>query len=295
MSIEYLVAIIVLVVVLVLSLMRRKPELPKEDFINLFLARPKLWFLVDDHAIKSSYVQAALLSAKHTQSKDFDIVPLLGRDAVLANIKGSVAQAKQLPANLWRLYAIANLLKSQGGLVMDGTSTLCVGPSLYSNVRSLDAATFGINPDEAIVSPATAAMPGPAPYAAWASSAGHPAWIAAADVYTTLVHRGPQAWSAAEARRIDQEVWETQKSKGAVTIRGIDGGRLANGKSRQLEDLLGRVAEPADPKSALLPGTAFVSYNGDDLARRHEFNWFLRLSLSQIKESDLVWAKLAGY
>lgn len=295
MSIEYLVAISVLVLVLVMSLLRRKPELPREDFMNLFLTRPKLWFIVDDSAIQSGYVQAALLAAKNTQSKDFDIVPLLGRDAVLAQIKAPVAQAKQLPANLWRLYAIANLLKSRGGLVMDGASTLCVGPSLYSNVRSLGAATFGINPDEAIVSPATATAPGPAPYVAWASNAGHPAWIYAADAYTNLVNRGPQAWSAAEARRIDQEVWETQKTKGAVVIRGIDGGRLANGKLRQLEDLFGRVAEPADPNTALLPGTAYVSYNGDDLARRHEFNWFLRLSLRQIKESDLVWTKLAGY
>jgi hypothetical protein len=256
------------------------------------LMRPTLWFLVDDHAVHSGYVEAALEAAKKTQ-KDFLVVPLFGRDAVLAKLKDPRTEAKQLPANLWRLYAIANLLKSQGGLVMDGTSTLCVAP-MYPSVRSIGAATFGVNPAEAIVSPATAAMPGPAPYAGWAASAGHPGWIAAADVYTNLVDRGPQAWSAAEARHIDQEVWELQKSKGVVTIRGIDGGRLPNGQVRQLEDLFGRI-EPADPKSALLPGTAFVSYNGDDLARRHEYNWFLRLSLRQIKESDLAWSKLAGY
>ena len=295
MPIEYVLAVIALVFVLVLSLLRRKPDMPSEDFINLFLTRPTLWFLVDDPFIQSGYVRAALFAAKNTQGRDFDIVPLLGRDAVLQKIKNPNPAAKQLPANLWRLYAIANLAASQGGLVMDGTSTLCVGSSLYSSVRSVDAATFGINPAEAIVSPATATAPGPAPYVAWAASAGHPAWTKAADIYTTLVNRGVQSWSAAEARHIELEVWETQKSLGAVVLRAQDGGRLANGKVRQLEDLFGRIATPSDPNTALLPGTAFVSYNGDDLSRRHEFNWFMRLSLNQIKESELVWTKLAGY
>jgi hypothetical protein len=90
-------------------------------------------------------------------------------------------------------------------------------------------------------------------------------------------------------------VWETQKTLGASVIRSADGGSLANGKARQLEDLFGRVGNPADPKSALLEGTVYVPYDGDDLSRRHEFNWFLRLSPEQIKESDLVWARLAGF
>jgi hypothetical protein len=62
---------------------------------------------------------------------------------------------------------------------------------------------------------------------------------------------------------------------------------------RQLEDLFGRVANPSDPNTALTPGVVYVSYNGDDLARRYEFNWFLRLSKKQIQESDIVWSRLA--
>lgn len=295
MSLEYLLAFVVLIVVLVLSLMRRKPELPKEDFINIFNIKPTLWFLVDDYAVNADYVKIALQSAKNSQGSDFNVEPIVGRDALLAIIQNPQPDAKHLPPNLWRLYATAALLESKGGLVMDGASTLCVGPRIYPSLEGHSVALFGTSPAEAIVSPATAVAPGPAPYAAWASRSGLSAWTRAASMYRDLVQRGPQAWSAAEARHIDLEVWEIQKQSGATILRGLDGGRKANGQVRQLEDLFGRVSEPADPKTALIQGNAFVSYNGDDLARRHEYNWFLRLSVKQIKESDLVWAKLAGY
>jgi hypothetical protein len=295
MNIEYLFAIVVLVFVVVLSLMRRTPDLPKEEFINLFVSKPVLWFLVDDYAINANYVQLALQSANSTQGSDFTIVPVWGRDALLGLLKNPLFDAKQLSPNLWRLYAIANLLESRGGLVMDGASTLCVGPSLYPSVKGYSTATFGIHPAEAIVSPATAVAPGPAPYVAWAQQEGSLVWSQAAEIYRSLVLRGPQAWSAAEARHIELEVWDIQKRAGAAIIRSVDGGRLANGQLRQLEDLFGRVAEPADPKNALLQENAYVSYNGDDLARRHEYNWFLRLSVDQIKQSDLVWTRFAGY
>jgi hypothetical protein len=275
--------------------MRRKPDLPKEDFINIALFKPTLWFLIDDYAANADYVKIALQSAKNTQGSDFNIEPVMGRDALLTLVKNPMPEAKQLPPNLWRLYATAALLESKGGLVMDGASTLCVGPRIYPSLEGHTVALFGTSPAEAIISPATAVAPGPAPYVAWASRSGLTAWTKAADMYRALITRGPQAWTAAEARHIDLEVWEIQKQAGATILRGLDGGRKANGQVRQLEDLFGRVAEPADPKSALVQGNAFVSYNGDDLARRHEYNWFLRLSVKQIKESDLVWAKLAGY
>ena len=294
MSVESMLAFGALVFVLVLALMRRKPELPKEDFMNLFLTKPTLWFIVDDDAVNSGYIQIALDAAKTTQGADFNVAPLFGRDAILKHIRNPITEAKQLPANLWRLYAIANLLDSQSGLVMDGTSTICVGPAISSRLRRVPAASFGIHPDEAIVSPATATAPGPAPYAGWSAATGHPAWTYAAQAYTELVKRGPQAWSAAEARHIDLEVYESQKTRGLVILRDVDGSRLANGQLRQLEDIFGRINEPADPKISLLPGNMFVSYNGDQLARRHEFNWFMRLSANQIKESDLVWTRLAG-
>jgi hypothetical protein len=90
-------------------------------------------------------------------------------------------------------------------------------------------------------------------------------------------------------------VFEAQRAKGLKVIREAEASRTPDGRPRDLEDLFGRVSEPADPKTALTPRAVYVPYDGDELARRFEFNWFLRMSPAQIKESELVWARLAGF
>ena len=312
MEFAYVVSLLLLLVVIVFAVMRRYPrELPPEDFNNpLLLGKPTLWWFVDTEPNARSWLDftgrttvepnrgdlaVALDAVKRTQGADYDVKPLVGREAVLAQIPGAPAAAKQLPPALWRRWAIANLLATKGGLVMDGNSTLCVGPSFKGSIGTTAAAVFGITSDEPIASPATALAPGPAPYVGWAASPHHPAWRIAADTWNKLVERGPQAWTSAEARRTYMTVYEAQKNAGIDTIRIADGGRLPDGRARHLEDLFGRVSEPADPKTSLLPGTVYVPYDGDDLSRRYEFAWFLRLSPQQIKESDLVWTRLAGF
>lgn len=305
----YVVAAGLLALVVILAAMRRK-IIPEENFISFVHKKPTLWWFCDaevnarlprdfgapnSSAPNRGYLSVALKRVYDTQGADFDIQPLIGRHDVIAALPNADLDAMQLPVAAWRQYVITHLLATHGGLVMDGDSTLCVGPSLYPSVKGAAAAAFGVNPDEPVVSPATAVAPGPSPYVGWSQSAGHPAWVYAAKEWSALVARGPTAWSAAVARRMNLEVFEVQKSKGITILRSPEGGRLANGKVRTLEDYFGRVSAPADPKSALLPGTVYVSYDGDDLARRYEFNWFLKLSPDQIKESDLVWAKLAGY
>jgi hypothetical protein len=305
----YIVAAGLLTLVVVLAAMRRK-VLPEEPFIALLQIKPKLWWFCDsevnarlpyDFGAPNSttpnrgYLAVALKRVYETQGDEFDIQPLIGRTATLAAIHNAYPAAAQLPPALWRQYVIANLMAQYGGLAMDGDSTLCVGPSFYTTVKDVPAAAFGVNPDEPVVSPATAVAPGPSPYVAWAKTPSHAAWTYAAKEWNRLVARGPQAWSSAVARRMNLEVCEHQRLMGLVILRTPEGGRLANGKMRSLEDLFGRVNEPSDPKTAILPGTIYVSYDGDALARRYEFNWFLKLSPAQIQESDFVWAKLAGF
>ncbi len=307
---EYLVALVVLLVVLVLARMRRAPPKPKEEFVNILQSKPSLWWISDDEPNARSwldfmgrktaepnrgYLQIALEAARKTQGADFEVKPLIGRAAVMAQIPGAPQEAIRLPPALWRRYAIANLLDAQGGLVMDGDSTLCVGPSFAPLLTNADAAVFGITADEPIVSPSTAVSPGPAPYVGWSRAPHHPAWSHAADIWTRLVRAGPQSWTSAEARRTYMTVFEAQRDHGITIIRIADGGRLPDGRPRQLEDLFGRVSEPADPKTALTTGAVYVPYDGDALARRYEFSWFLRLSADQIKSSDLVWAHYAGF
>jgi hypothetical protein len=309
-NLETIAAFVALLVVVTLALMRRAtPTTPPEEFVNLLETKPVLWWIVDVEPNSRSwldfggrktsepnrgYLQVTLNAVKKTQGNDFDVRPLIGREAILAQIPAAPPQAAELPPALWRRYAVAALLDAQGGLVMDGASTLCVGPSLAPFVKGVDAAAFGITADEPVADAVAAAAPGPAPYVAWAAAPHHPAWAHATAIWTKLVERGPQAWTSAEARRSFMTVFEAQKGMGLRVIREAEAGRLADGRPRALEDLFGRVAEPADPKTVLTPGAAYVSYDGDDLARRYEFNWFLRLSANQIASSDFVWARLAS-
>ena len=294
-------AVLLVVASLALSLRRR---VTGEALSPMF--KPTLYFLVDSETnarhwydfggrnstdINRGYVQVALDAVRRTQGNNFTITPLVGRRAIIAEIPNADPQAVQLPPALFRMWAIANLCKYKGGLVMDGNSTICVAPFQLQGVR---AAVFGVDPDEPVANPVTAVAEAPAPYVGYAESAHHPAWNIAARILNAVVSAGPTSWSAALARRVGKEVYGQQRTQGITVIREADGGRLASGKARQLEDIFGRVAVPAGPNTALLPGTVYVPFDGDDLIRRYEFAWFVRMSPQQIRDSELVWAAYAG-
>lgn len=285
----------------------------QDNFVDFIpkLNKPTLYWFVDaetnsrhwwDFGARNStmpnrgYLQVSLEALKRTQGKDFNIVPLIGRDAVFTLLPKTNRKARNLPPALWRRWVIANLCAHYGGLVMDANSTLCLGPSFYPLVKDVDAAMFGTHPDEPRVSTATAVAPGPAPYVGWASTPHNAGWEYAANQVNEVLKRGPQAWTAAVARRQDLAVWEHQKNLGTKVLRAADAGRLPDGRPRDLEDLFGRLRDDdKNPKSAVLPEAVFVSWDGDQLVRRYEFNWFCALSANEVKNTDTVWTKLAGY
>ena len=278
---------------------------------NITLTKPTIYWFVDaetnarhwwDFGARNSdlpnrgYLQVSLERLKQTQQADFNIVPLIGRQAVLALFPGADKKLVRLPPALWRRWVIANICATRGGLVMDANSTLCLGPSFYPLVKDVDTAMFGSYPDEPRVSTVTASAPGPSPYVGWAKTPNTAAWNYAAQQINDLFQRGPQAWTAATARRQELYVWEHQKDLGSVILREADGGRLPDGRPRELEDLFGRLSDDEnDPKSAVLPGAVFMSWDGDQLVRRFEFNWFCALTANDVKNTDTLWTKLAGF
>jgi hypothetical protein len=233
---------------------------------------------------------------RKTQGNDFTIHVLLGRRAVsdMLTSAGLVVSedAESLPVALWRQWATANILATKGGLVMMGDSTLCVGPSFAPYISGVQAATFGIYPSEASALPGSEYV-GPAPWVAWSARPSHPGWQYAAEKWNAIVGAGPTAWTAADARRENLMIWDVQKTMGVDVIQKAEGGRNPDGSERTLEDLLGREANPVDPKTPLLPETVYVPFDGDALVRMYRYAWFVRMSESQILESDFVWASLA--
>ena len=283
------------------------------DFRDIIpvISKPNLYWFVDaetnsrhwwDFGARNSnlpnrgYLQVSLEVLQRTQGNDFSIITLVGREAVLELFPNVDKKVTRLPPALWRRWVIANICNKYGGLVMDANSTLCLGPSFYPAIKDVDTAVFGTHPDEPRVSTATAVAPGPSPYVGWAKVPNTASWIYAAKEINDLFERGPQAWSAAVARRQELYVWEHQKDLGTKVIREADGGRLPNGRPRELEDLFGRLSDDEnDPKSAVLPNAIFMSWDGDQLVRRFEFNWFCALTANDVKNTDTLWTKLAGY
>lgn len=283
------------------------------DFQNILptMSKPNLYWFVDaetnsrrwwDFGARNSnlpnrgYLQVSLEVLQRTQGNDFNIITLVGREAVLELFPNVDTKVTRLPPALWRRWVIANICNKYGGLVMDANSTLCLGPSFYPAIKDVDTAVFGTHPDEPRVSTATAVAPGPSPYIGWATVPNTASWTYAAKEINDLFQRGPQAWSAAVARRQELYVWEHQKDLGTKVLREADGGRLPNGRPRELEDLFGRLRDDEnDPKSAVLPNAIFMSWDGDQLVRRFEFNWFCALTANDVKNTDTLWTKLAGY
>jgi hypothetical protein len=264
--------------------------------------RPVLWFVLDDQAngrrwttfedrnaraSNRGYTELALQAAYKTQGA-FRIEVLEGRTAVLQRITSAVPDhADQLPPKLWKGWSRAALLASQGGLYVDGDSVLFTGPALFPQVQSLEAALFGVNPDEPRVSPTTAVAPGPSSWVGWARSAHQPVWELATQEWATVLAGGTRAEGAAVAQRVDQEIMLHQREAGAVVLREPEGTRRADGTILTAEDVWGRTALPLDPS------VAYIAVDGETLERSTQLQWALRLSPSQLLESDVVWVQLA--
>lgn len=293
-----------LFLVLILSFMRRR-VLPLENFLpSLPSTKPKLYWFVDSEpngrkwwdfqgrksiTPNRGYLEVSLEALKKSQGKAYTIVPLVGREATMLELVNPNPRAFDLPPALWRSYVISNLCAKKGGLVIDGNSVLTVGPAFHT--KNVQAAMFGYDHDEPV---AGGSAPGPDQYIGYAAAAHHPAWEYTLKAYDDLIVRGPQAWTAAIARRMPRSMWETQQSLGMTVIRDADGSWLPNGSLRQLEDYFGRSSVPENDNQALKKGSVYVVFDGDALSRRYEFNWFLRLQAQEIKSSDILWAKYTG-
>jgi hypothetical protein len=241
------------------------------------------------------YIQVALEAAQATQAFDFQIVPLVGRDAVRRVIMEAgeemPSHVNQLPAKIWRQWVLTNLLAAKGGLVMVGDSTLCVGPSFAPRINGAACGMFGIAPEEPKAVPG-APVP-PASWVGWAVRPHHPVWDVAATAWNRLAAAGPTAWSAAEARRIGESIWTMQHRHAPQYFQDAEGSRKANGTQLTAEDFLQKQVNPLDPKTVLSANTLYIVLDGDSLVRDYRYSWFVRMSREQIMESNFYWAVLS--
>jgi hypothetical protein len=302
---------LILVGIVAVHLLRKEGFQLQQVSHGLLTLKPTLWWIVEDETNARSwwdfgarnsrrpnrgYLEVALQAAQATQGRDFEIVPLMGRAAVQQLIMEAgeplAAHVDQLPAKVWRQWAVANVLATKGGLVMLGDSTLCIGPSFGPLVHSVEAAMFGITAEEPRAIPG-ADVP-PANWVGWATKPHHPVWDIAAGTWNRVANAGPTTWSAAEARRMEEHVWSQQALKQPTLFQGAEGSRKVDGTQLTAEDFLGKQVNPLDPKIALSPDVVYVPMDGDALVREYRYSWFVRMSKTQLLESNFYWAVLAA-
>lgn len=290
-------------------LIKYKPELFTSHLVPAAIdPRPVLWWVTDneqnsrnwaDFGARQSkkankgYTEVALQVALKTQGSSFRIEVLEGRTAVLQQIRsagGSLpALPEQLPPKLWKGWSRAALLASSGGLYVDGDSVLFLGPSLLPALQGVEAAFFGVNPDEPRVSPTTAVAPGPSPWVGWARSSHHPGWDLAAKEWLAVIAPGAPSYSSAIARRVEQEIAQKQRESGVEVLREPEGSRRSDGTNLIAEDVWGRQTNVLH----FPPSVVYLAVDGEQLEKSTSLQWALRLSPDQLRESDLVWPSLA--
>jgi hypothetical protein len=269
------------------------------------IGRPVVWWYVDDGEVNSRqwldwgnratrqpnepYLQVCLARANALWSGAFDVRPLFGREAAVAQLVGVPEGWERCPPELWLQYCRAALLAQRGGLWLDG-SVLPVGSAedLKARLVGRDVLMFGADPAENIVGPKQGG-PAAGSSAGWAAKPQHPMWKGLAADWGSIIAEGAAAWSAPRARRAERWLWDKHCATQTYVDRRGEVSRDRYGKRLELDTLLGATAWP----TGSLEGGLWVPLpdGRTGLERATNWAWFCRLSPEQIAESEFLWAQ----
>jgi hypothetical protein len=271
-----------------------------------------IWWVVDDSQLNSRkwldwnsrtsfepnepYLALCLRRAKELWSEHFDIQPLIGRLAVHRKLEeaGIVLPdgVDRCPPSIWSPWCRSAVLHSLGGLWLDGSVLPLRSSSedLHALLTTNDVLSFGTDPDEGLCSSEESA-PAAGRSAGWSQMSGHPMWSGMERDLRAIISAGDQSWGASVARRSLRWAWDKHCS-GSPHNRVAEVSRDMYGRRLELETLLGEHTWPAGTTE----GGFWVPFpdGRDGLERASIWNWFLRMSEEQIRDSKFVWAKWAS-
>lgn len=262
----------------------------------------KYWMTFEDRATREPtepYLCLCLKKAQQMWGAEFNVVPVIGRGAALAELKKAGVQipegATTAPTALWMAWVRCTMLAYLGGLWMDGSVLpLASGVEVRRRIMNEPVLTFGADADEELASAAQdGSEGGPAAgrSAGWASVPGHPMWVGMSKDIGAVIMEGDQSWSSFEARRSLRFLWSKHCSGMTRVDRLAEVSRDKYGKRLQYEDLFERTDLPngMTEHGLWLP----LPDGRDKLEMASPFLWFTRMSEEQIAESQFVWARLA--
>ena len=279
------------------------------------LGKPTVWWFVDDYQVNTKewksfedrathepnepYLKLCLRRAQQLWSAEFEVVPLIGRDAALIKLMDAGCKipdgAKRCPPALWMAWVRCAMLAHLGGLWMDGSVLpLANGTAVRQRLANDTVLTFGADADEelaAAVQEGTEGGPAAGRSAGWSAVPGHPMWTGLATDIGAVIQVGDQSWSSFEARRSLRFLWSKHCSGMTRIDRKAEVSRNVYGKRLQYEDLF----ELTELQNVSLKDGLWLPLpdGRDKLEMASTFLWFTRLSVEQIGEAHFVWARLA--
>jgi len=273
--------------------------------------KPRIWWYVDDNQPNSHewldwgntgtteptepYLKICQARAVTLWSRDFEVVPVMGRRAALRRLHDAGVAIPEgadrcFPA-LWMAWSRAAFLSGLGGLWLDGSVLpLADGRLVAERLRGKTALTFGTDPDESLGT-VDQMLPAGGNAAGWAAAPSHPVWAGLARDTGALIGAGAQSWSAVEGRRALRQLWDKHCSGTVSVDRKSEVSRDRYGRRLELDTLLGQTDWPT---GSFEDGLWVPLPEGrDGLSRAIPWRWFELLSFEEIRDSPFVWARLA--
>ena len=285
------------------------------ESVGLLGARPIIWWYVDDSQANTKewtsfedratrlpvepYLAICLKKAKALWTPEFDVVPVVGRQAAIAQLVKAgckvPAGVERTPPALWMAWCRCAFLAHLGGLWMDGSVLpMASGAEIRSRLQGQTVLTFGADPDEDMAAASqdgSSGGPAAGRSAGWAERPGHPMWMGLTRDIGGVISAGDQSWSSFEGRRSLRFLWDKHCSGLTRVDRRAEVSRDRYGKRLDYEDLF---AKSEWPTGSTEGGLWVPLPDGrDKLERTSVWLWFTRLSEEQIAESDFVWARWA--
>jgi hypothetical protein len=271
-------------------------------YVDDYQANTKEWVSFEDRATREPtepYLKLCMKKAQKLWGSEFNVVPVIGRGAALAELKKVDAPipdgAMRVPSALWMPWIRSAMLAHLGGLWLDGSVLpLASGTEVRRRLMNDPVLTFGADADEELASAAQdGSEGGPAAgrSAGWAAVPGHPMWVSLSKDIGAVIQEGDQSWSSFEARRSLRWLWSKHCSGMTRVDRKAEVSRDMYGKRLQYEDLFEKTEWPTG--STELGLWLPLPDGRDKLEMASPFLWFTRLSEEQIGESEFFWARLA--
>lgn len=283
------------------DLIKGNPFLDKK-LLERGLTKPVIWLYYDTSDVSSR--QWSDFGARSSRALNLPFLNLcyqsivkqnsdLYRIEVIGGLSGAAELLGDLPPGLQNPLAPVNeaelnylraaILAKYGGLWL---SPYCICLKPFGTLPADKTVFFGTDLEETFAGPSGTTVPGFR--ALWTPKPEHPMFVEWAAVCRERVVqkrggeqiRGDAKW---DFIRFSTEYVHT----GLVVDPAAEGMRKKNGKRIQLEDLLATGTDGNLPFD-ICAYTVYVPFPWKELRDRDMFGWFLRMSESQIKESDLA-------